>query len=424
MSKFVKKVVCGMSGGVDSSVAALLLKEKGYEVVGLFMKNWDIANEQGKCMVDDDRKDAEFVCKRIGIPFHEVNFVKEYWNEVFSSFVTDYESGLTPNPDILCNKFIKFSKFLTYAVDNLGADAIATGHYARTSGSPTEGIKLLKAVDSVKDQTFFLSQISQAALQKTIFPLGELTKDVVKHVACTAGLERIATKKESMGICFVGSRNFHQFIAEGVQHQIREYDIQSGSTTSNQEYDIQSGSMTSNQEYDIQSGSMTSNQEVRHPIREYDIQSGSMTSNQGEVRHPIREYDIQSGSMTSNQGVRHPIREYDIQSESTTSNQGVRHPIREYDIQSGSTTSNQAVRHPIREYDIQSGSTTSNQGVRHPIREYDIQSGSTTSNQGVRHPIREYDIQSGTMLFDIDILDTLASTPELDQNLVFESNKL
>ncbi|XP_041378075.1 mitochondrial tRNA-specific 2-thiouridylase 1-like [Gigantopelta aegis] len=224
MNRIVRRVACGISGGVDSAVAALILKQKGYDVFGLFMQNWDIADETGKCQVDKDRDDARMVCSHLKIPFHEVSFVKEYWNDVFLSMVKEYEQGFTPNPDVMCNKHIKFDAFFHHAIYKLGADAIATGHYARTSCgfhldkvNYNEGVKLLTAVDSAKDQTLFLSQISQDALQRTIFPIGDLTKDVVKKIAVQAGLAKIAERKESMGICFIGSRNFSKFIEEYIE---------------------------------------------------------------------------------------------------------------------------------------------------------------------------------------------------------------
>ncbi|CAL1526650.1 unnamed protein product [Lymnaea stagnalis] len=220
----VKRIVCGISGGVDSAVAALLLKRKGYDVAGLFMKNWDIRDEKGKCSTDVDKEDAAWVCKTLNIPLFEVNFVKEYWHEVFSDLVKDYAAGITPNPDILCNRNVKFKHFLNHAVSKLGADAIATGHYAKTSVGynldgidPEVGVSLLCSRDTEKDQTFFLSQISQHALQKTIFPLGDYMKKEVKEIARGAGMDRIAKKKESMGICFIGSRNFHSFIEEYIE---------------------------------------------------------------------------------------------------------------------------------------------------------------------------------------------------------------
>ncbi|XP_062990191.1 mitochondrial tRNA-specific 2-thiouridylase 1 [Elgaria multicarinata webbii] len=231
-----RHVVCALSGGVDSAVAALLLRRRGYEVTGVFMKNWDTVDEKGFCSSDRDCEDAYKVCQTLNIPFHQVSYVKEYWNDVFSYLLNEYELGRTPNPDIICNKYIKFNYFLHYAVDNLGADAIATGHYARTSLEDNEvfqqkyiqrpqglfrnrfevrnAVKLLQGADRFKDQTFFLSQISQEALRRTIFPLGELTKEFVKKIAAEHCLHHVLQRKESMGICFIGERNFEKFILE------------------------------------------------------------------------------------------------------------------------------------------------------------------------------------------------------------------
>ncbi|XP_066143682.1 mitochondrial tRNA-specific 2-thiouridylase 1 [Euwallacea fornicatus] len=232
----IKRVALGISGGVDSAVAALLLKTRGYDVQGVFMRNWDIADEKGNCRADEDLKDASYICDKLNIPLHQVNFVKEYWNEVFSHLLKDYESGDTPNPDILCNKNVKFKHFFEYAQCCLKADAIATGHYARTSfGSylenykPNTNVRLLRAQDIRKDQTFFLCQLQQQVLRRTMFPLGDLTKWEVKHIAVEHGLERIALKPESMGICFIGSRNFQDFIKEYIEDKPGKFiDIDTG----------------------------------------------------------------------------------------------------------------------------------------------------------------------------------------------------
>nr|XP_045581350.1 mitochondrial tRNA-specific 2-thiouridylase 1-like [Procambarus clarkii] len=218
------RVVLGMSGGVDSAVSALLLKRKGYEVIGVFMRNWDEKDEKGQCTGDVDAEDAEWVCRRLDIPFREVNFVKEYWNDVFMYMIEEYKAGFTPNPDIMCNKKIKFSPFLQYAKDNFNSEVIATGHYARTSYDddlknydPKKGARLLQGIDRLKDQTFFLSQISQNSLQHTMFPLGDYNKDVVRKIAESANLDRVAKKRDSTGICFIGSRNFQEFISQYIE---------------------------------------------------------------------------------------------------------------------------------------------------------------------------------------------------------------
>lgn len=232
----IRRIVCGISGGVDSAVSAHILKKKGYDVVGLFMRNWDARNEKGHCVTEEDREDATFVCKHLGIPLYEVDFVKQYWNEVFSEMIRDYQNGITPNPDILCNRRVKFNHFVDYATNKLGGHAIATGHYARTSVGydlhqvdSQEGVSLLCANDKEKDQTFFLSQIKQWALQRTIFPLGNLTKTKVKEIAASIGMQKLAQKKESMGICFIGSRNFQDFIEEYIEPKQGNFiDIETG----------------------------------------------------------------------------------------------------------------------------------------------------------------------------------------------------
>lgn len=205
------RVVVGMSGGVDSSVTALLLKQAGYDVVGLFMKNWDDTDENGVCTATEDYKDVASVADKIGIPYYSVNFEKEYWDHVFEYFLSEYRLGRTPNPDVVCNKEIKFKAFLNYALD-LGADFIATGHYARVMHDKDGTVHLLRGLDNNKDQTYFLSQLSQKQLTHVMFPLGELMKPEVRMIAERAGLST-AHKKDSTGVCFIGERNFKQFLS-------------------------------------------------------------------------------------------------------------------------------------------------------------------------------------------------------------------
>ncbi|XP_059470893.1 mitochondrial tRNA-specific 2-thiouridylase 1 [Neocloeon triangulifer] len=221
MSGVLRRVVLGMSGGVDSAVSALLLKQKGFEVHGVFMKNWDGLEESGFCSGAKDAEDAEWVCKKLQIPFSHVNFVKDYWNSVFTDLLKDYSEGFTPNPDILCNRFVKFDLFRKHALENLGAQAFATGHYANTSHgnflqnySQNDDVRLLLPRDLVKDQTIFLSQVHRDHLRKVMFPLTHLWKSEVKRIAEESGLARIAKKDESMGMCFIGKRNFQNFIDE------------------------------------------------------------------------------------------------------------------------------------------------------------------------------------------------------------------
>ncbi len=210
-----KKVIVGISGGVDSSVAAYLLKEQGYEVEGLFMRNWDssINNDilgnpnlnHAICPQEEDYNDAKAVCKSLDIPLHRVDFIKEYWDFVFTYFLDELKKGRTPNPDIFCNKYIKFDAFIEEA-KKLGADYIATGHYA----SIENGL-LKRAKDQNKDQTYFLSQVSKQKLKNVLFPLGNLSKDEVRRIAEEQHLIT-ADKKDSTGICFIGERNFKQFL--------------------------------------------------------------------------------------------------------------------------------------------------------------------------------------------------------------------
>ena len=206
-----KRVVVGMSGGVDSSVAAALLLEQGYEVIGLFMKNWEETDDSGACTAEEDYADVRRVCNLLGIPYYTVNFSREYMDRVFSYFLAEYEAGRTPNPDVLCNREIKFGPFLT-AAGELGADYIATGHYCAIRH---EGDRhyLLKARDANKDQTYFLNQLSQRQLANVLFPLGEMEKPEVRAAAERLGLAT-AKKKDSTGICFIGERKFRRFLSE------------------------------------------------------------------------------------------------------------------------------------------------------------------------------------------------------------------
>lgn len=199
-----------MSGGVDSSVTALLLKEQGYDVVGVFMKNWDDTDENGVCTATEDYKDVALVANKIGVPYYSINFEKEYWDKVFSYFLEEYKSGRTPNPDVMCNKEIKFKAFLDYAM-SLGADYVATGHYARVRRDEDGTTHLLRGVDSNKDQTYFLNQLSQDQLSRVMFPLGEMDKSEVRKIAEEADLAT-ARKKDSTGICFIGEKNFKEFL--------------------------------------------------------------------------------------------------------------------------------------------------------------------------------------------------------------------
>lgn len=201
-----KTVVVGMSGGVDSSVSAYLLKEQGYNVIGLFMINWE---EEGECTAEADYEDVKRVCNTIGIPYYSVNYAKEYYDKVFSYFLEQYKKGNTPNPDVLCNKEIKFGPFIEYA-KRLGADYIATGHYAKKIEKDGK-FYLAKAQDLNKDQSYFLNQLSQKQLEMVLFPLEDIDKPKVREIASSLNLST-AGKKDSTGICFIGERNFKKFL--------------------------------------------------------------------------------------------------------------------------------------------------------------------------------------------------------------------
>lgn len=214
------KILLGLSGGVDSAVAAYLLKQQGHEVECAFMRNWDsltnndiLGNptlDAAICTQEEDYNDALAVATSLGLKLHRVDFIKEYWDEVFSIFLSEYKKGRTPNPDILCNKHIKFDHFFDFAMKH-GFDKVATGHYARVEHTPTHSL-MLKGLDKNKDQSYFLAQISQKALAKTLFPLGELEKPEVRAIADKLNLS-VAKKKDSTGICFIGERDFKAFLA-------------------------------------------------------------------------------------------------------------------------------------------------------------------------------------------------------------------
>ena len=217
-----KTVVVGMSGGVDSSVTALILKEQGYRVIGMFMKNWEEQDENGICRSTRDYEDVVKVCEQLDIPYYSVNFVKEYQEHVFTHFIAELKAGHTPNPDILCNREIKFKAFLEKAL-SLGADFLATGHYCRLSPSA----QLLKGLDPSKDQSYFLYTLSSACLQKVLFPIGHLPKSEVRRIAKAHSLAT-CEKKDSTGICFIGKRDFKEFTSRYIGYKPGNFETLKG----------------------------------------------------------------------------------------------------------------------------------------------------------------------------------------------------
>ena len=203
-----ERVVVGMSGGVDSSVAALLLKRQGFDVLGVFMNNWEESDEDGACHAVDDWADVRHVCELIDIPYYSVNFSREYMDNVFQHFLAEYRAGRTPNPDVLCNREIKFKAFFHLAME-LGAERMATGHFVRTD----EAGHLLRGSDPLKDQSYFLYMVKAAQLQRSLFPVGGMTKAQVRAIAEENGLP-VSKKKDSTGVCFIGERNFKRFLQD------------------------------------------------------------------------------------------------------------------------------------------------------------------------------------------------------------------
>ncbi len=206
-TKEKRRVIVGMSGGVDSAVAALLLKEQGYEVTGVFMRNWE--DQDGTCPAEEDYEDVRRVSEALDMPYYTVNFTREYRERVFSYFLSEYSSGRTPNPDILCNTEIKFKAFLDFAMKS-GADLLATGHYARLYRDEN-GVHLLKGLDAGKDQTYFLAGLTNEQLSRVLFPIGAMQKKEVRELARKNALP-VSEKKDSTGICFIGERNFKKFL--------------------------------------------------------------------------------------------------------------------------------------------------------------------------------------------------------------------
>jgi len=211
-SNSTKKVIVGMSGGVDSSVSAYLLLEQGYQVEGLFMKNWEEDDNSEYCAAAEDLADAQAVCDKLGIKLHTINFSAEYWDNVFEHFLEEYKAGRTPNPDIMCNKEIKFKAFLEFAAEELSADYIATGHYVQRRFQDGHW-QMLRGLDSNKDQSYFLYTLEEKHIAQTLFPVGEIEKPEVRRIAEEQGLVT-ANKKDSTGICFIGERKFSDFLAQ------------------------------------------------------------------------------------------------------------------------------------------------------------------------------------------------------------------
>eukprot|EP00118_Oscarella_pearsei_P005041 m.22521 g.22521 ORF g.22521 m.22521 type:complete len:377 (+) comp28347_c0_seq4:3-1133(+) len=213
-----RSVAVAMSGGVDSTVAAYLMASQGFNVTGIFMQNWDEVEETGQCTADQDYKKVVSICNHLDIPSRRVRFVKDYWNDVFRVFLAEYERGITPNPDVLCNSQIKFGSLLS-VIEKLGYDFLATGHYARLDNTEPTMPRLLRAQDAQKDQTYFLAAVPGLSFRKVVFPVGKMLKCDVKDLVRQIGLGWVSRQKESMGLCFVGKRKFADFIESYLDHQ-------------------------------------------------------------------------------------------------------------------------------------------------------------------------------------------------------------
>ncbi|XP_065194675.1 mitochondrial tRNA-specific 2-thiouridylase 1-like [Sycon ciliatum] len=217
-----KRIAVALSGGVDSTVTALLLKQKGYNLLGVYMRNWDERDESGHCHGDEEWNQVKSVCNRLDIDCVQVNFVREYWTNVFEQLLDGYRRGMTPNPDILCNREIKFSALLNHCQEKLGAEYLATGHYAQLRIDPDgdgKEVQLLKGVDPSRDQTYFLASVRQSALRRAMFPLGGMMKRSVFELARAHGFEDIAALRESRGLCFIGKRKFAYFLSNYIEHK-------------------------------------------------------------------------------------------------------------------------------------------------------------------------------------------------------------
>ncbi|MDT8428777.1 MAG: tRNA 2-thiouridine(34) synthase MnmA [Pseudomonadales bacterium] len=286
------KVIVGMSGGVDSSVAALLLLEQGYQVEGLFMKNWEEDDGTEYCTAKADLADAEAVCKKLGITLHTANFAAEYWDNVFEHFIAEYKAGRTPNPDILCNREIKFKAFLDYATV-LGADFIATGHYVRKALVNGQ-TQLLKGLDNNKDQSYFLSAVNAQCLARSLFPVGELEKSQVREMASK---HQLAThdKKDSTGICFIGERRFKDFLQRYLPAQPGHIE-----TTDGEHIGMHSGLMyhTIGQRQGLGIGGSSKHAEAPWYVVDKDLQRNVLIVAQGNDNPALFSRSLEAGQLS------------------------------------------------------------------------------------------------------------------------------